>query len=1021
MSNIYPGSLPYAISLLVIAALTAGIAIHAFRHRRQTGAVIFGWLTIGMTLWSFLYALEILAPTLFGKILAAKLEYIGFTSTPVLWLLFAMEYTGHRDWLTPIKRNILFSFSILTFSLAITNEFHSLIWTGTSLDPQGYPSLIINGHGTWFWFHTAFSYCLIIAGVMLYLFTYFQAQHFFRRQMNLIVIGSTVPLIVNAFTLFTPIPLHGFDLTPFAFAFSSVLSSIGFFRFNLLDLTPIAASLVMENLRDAVIVIDDRKRLVDINSAGKAWLKVRDDAIGHEPYKVLKLLEPIFQKLKAGESPILLATDENGQRRWFDISMSPVRNINKNLLGSVIIARDTTREQELLAAERLHTRQIEILNSITVASLKTNTLHEMLQILADDLADLLQADGSFITLWDEAEKKVIPAAAYGELRKIYPTMNYESDEVTLTESALQAGHPLAVDDVFNSPYLSPGIAKRFPSHSILTLPLMIHEQKLGAVLIAFNKPHSFSEQEIAIGEQAAAQIALALSKMQLLDTASHRVEQLSLLEKVSRQMTESLDENEICEKTVQAIVNVFGYDEAAICLLINNELELIAIGGKVDMGLSPGFRQSVGQGIVGYVAETRQHYFARDITSDPYYYHPDSMGTGSALGTPILYEGQLLGVVYIQSAAPNPISPEDIITMQTLSSHLAIAIKKSHLYADAREHLTDMITLQSVTETVTSSLELDNIFKIVVQLLKETYGYTYVSIYLLIDSTLRLGAQAGYPEELILYEIPINSGITGRTVRTKKAQFIPNVRNDPTFLIASYEVESEICVPLLKNDNVLGVLNIESAFNRSLTEKDINLLTSFAGPVAMAIDNARLHAKATSLALTDGMTGLYNRRAFDQFLETELVRAERYDHSLSLIILDMDSFKEYNDTYGHPAGDERLKAIANVLLENMRDPDVVARYGGEEFALILPHTTKEGAIFLAERLRKAAEKQAHRVPVDQGYISGYTISLGVATFPADGITASALLRAADNAELTAKRLGKNRVCTAENSETLPNE
>ena len=141
---------------------------------------------------------------------------------------------------------------------------------------------------------------------------------------------------------------------------------------------------------------------------------------------------------------------------------------------------------------------------------------------------------------------------------------------------------------------------------------------------------------------------------------------------------------------------------------------------------------------MGYVAETQQSYFSKDITHDPHYYHPASMGNGSALGTPILYENRLLGVAYVQSAHENPILPEDLSIMQTLSSHLAIAIQKARLYADVQSHLTSMTTLQSVTETVNSSLEIDKIFEMVVQLLKETYGYTYVSIYLLEGSNLGL-------------------------------------------------------------------------------------------------------------------------------------------------------------------------------------------------------------------------------------------------------------------------------------------
>jgi diguanylate cyclase (GGDEF)-like protein len=185
--------------------------------------------------------------------------------------------------------------------------------------------------------------------------------------------------------------------------------------------------------------------------------------------------------------------------------------------------------------------------------------------------------------------------------------------------------------------------------------------------------------------------------------------------------------------------------------------------------------------------------------------------------------------------------------------------------------------------------------------------------------------------------------------------------------------------------------------------------------VAVAIDNARLHAEVKRMALTDAVSGLANRRAFDDFLQTEITRAKRYGDALSLIILDLDSFKEYNDQWGHPAGDMRLREIADLLRLNVREPDIAARYGGEEFAVILPSTSKPGAIVLAERIRLSAEASAPAKNTDHSPISGYTISLGVATFPEDADTLGELLLAADNAELSAKRLGKNRVCVANHS------
>ena len=169
--------------------------------------------------------------------------------------------------------------------------------------------------------------------------------------------------------------------------------------------------------------------------------------------------------------------------------------------------------------------------------------------------------------------------------------------------------------------------------------------------------------------------------------------------------------------------------------------------------------------------------------------------------------------------------------------------------------------------------------------------------------------------------------------------------------------------------------------------------------------------------MTDSLTGLYNRRALDQMLENEMERAARYNHPLSLLILDMDSFKKYNDDWGHPAGDERLKAVAELLSADIRSPDFIARYGGEEFALILPHTSKPNALILAERLRLKAEKCAPDQPEPGEAISGYTFSIGVASFPEDGKTVLELLLASDQAEMTAKKLGKNRVYAA--GEALP--
>ena len=490
---------------------------------------------------------------------------------------------------------------------------------------------------------------------------------------------------------------------------------------------------------------------------------------------------------------------------------------------------------------------------------------------------------------------------------------------------------------------------------------------------------------------------------------------LGLLEAVGRQVTNSLDEKEILERTLEIVVEKFGYAEATISLLIHDDsLEVVAISGTQDFGYQRGYQQKIGQGIIGHVAQTREAYITGDVAQDPYYFS-SAERNGSAIGAPMLDKENLLGVIYVESATKDELQKDDVQTLQTLANQVATSLQKARLYARTQEHLQVMTTLQSISNAVASSLELDEILNNVIRLLKDSFGYTYISIYLLDGNVLYLGAELGYPDTMLIHEIPITSGVIGRTARTQKTQFIRDVSTDSDFLQASYEVKNEIAVPLIKDNNVLGVLNVESKGDVPLTENDVNVLNTLAGSVAVAIDNARLHAEVKLMAMTDVVSGLANRRAFDETLYAEITRASRYSQPISLIILDLDSFKEYNDKWGHPAGDIRLREIADLLRSNVRDPDMAARYGGEEFAVILPNTSKGGAIRLAERLRYSAESSAPQKSEDNCPISGYTISLGVATYPDDATSMEELLLMADNAELMAKRLGKNQVYAA-NSE-----
>jgi diguanylate cyclase (GGDEF)-like protein len=497
------------------------------------------------------------------------------------------------------------------------------------------------------------------------------------------------------------------------------------------------------------------------------------------------------------------------------------------------------------------------------------------------------------------------------------------------------------------------------------------------------------------------------------DVASRReLAQLALLEETSRLIAGSLDEPEILQRTVHALVERFHYAEAAVCILVGgDQLEITAISGTENTGFNLGYRQRIGEGIVGHVAQTGEAYVTEDIEHDGYYYGVGSR-SGSAAGVPLFNHGELYGVLYIESATRSAFTHTDAQMLAALAGHVATAVNKARLYASTQDHLVVMTALHRTAQIITSSLELDRIFQTVLQLLKDTFGYTRISIYLLEGDVLRLGGELGYPEKSVLMQIPVTEGVMGRAVLTRQLQFIRDVSQDPAFVRAAHDVTNEICVPLFKNANVLGVINVEAGRRNPLNERDVDVLTALAGPIAIAIDNAHLHAEAKALARTDGLTGLMNRRTLDQTLEAEIARAARYDYPLTLMIMDIDDFKASNDQWGHPAGDAILRAMAHMIATSIRITDSAARYGGDEFAIILPNTPLADGLELGERLRLAAAKlgrDSNGIGVPPGE---YTISLGVASYPDNATNAEQLLQAADHAELEAKKLGKNRICAA---------
>lgn len=226
-------------------------------------------------------------------------------------------------------------------------------------------------------------------------------------------------------------------------------------------------------------------------------------------------------------------------------------------------------------------------------------------------------------------------------------------------------------------------------------------------------------------------------------------------------------------------------------------------------------------------------------------------------------------------------------------------------------------------------------------------------------------------------------------------------QNDP--LIKKLSLKEFVIAPLWSKDNPLGVIVVDNCITaKNISEEDMKILTIFINQAAGAIENSKVFENTLIKAHTDALTNLWNYGYFQYRFDEELMKAVNQNYKLSLMMLDLDNFKKFNDTFGHPAGDTVLKIVAGILKDTSRKIDIVARYGGEEFTLILPYANKEETGIIAERIKKTIEET-------KILNSNITISIGVASFDEDGRKKEEIIRKADLALYRAKTEGKDKV------------
>ena len=336
------------------------------------------------------------------------------------------------------------------------------------------------------------------------------------------------------------------------------------------------------------------------------------------------------------------------------------------------------------------------------------------------------------------------------------------------------------------------------------------------------------------------------------------------------------------------------------------------------------------------------------------------------------------------------------------------------LYINLEMANKELSALYEVAKNLGADLDLSNTLGLILSETKRVVNYHTGIIYLWEeedDLLVPTAIRSPFADQLKNIYYPVGDGLIGQVAKTNQPEVVYDSKKDSELRRMpgiNQFLRSLMVIPLSVDNKLIGVVAVGKKEPYSFGPKQLQILSSLGGQAAVAMANSMLYKKIEKLAITDGLTKVYNHRYFYKRIEEEAERCKRYQSPFSLIMLDLDYFKKFNDKFGHRAGDLALSNVAGILKESTRTIDVVSRYGGEEFAVVLPETDTASAKMVAERICKAIHDSYFEVACNQPPVH-VTVSIGVATSPYDATDTNELIELADKALYHSKETGKNKV------------
>ena len=675
------------------------------------------------------------------------------------------------------------------------------------------------------------------------------------------------------------------------------------------------------------------------------------------------------------------------------------------------------------AAER-HAREEETLARAVAAIAAGASLPEACEALLRELRALLPFDRATVALVEPGDL-VRLVGVYGTDQTSFPAgslipLSASPNAAVLASRRTRVIADLAQDASLHGRELSAeGYRSAVMAPLITFVPGPAHggsrRVAIGSLNILSRAPARYGPSDVALLDRVAARLAGAFSAARLREERDRGAARIALLQRLTAVTNRTVELRRVFDEFARELRRAVPFDRLTLFLLQGEGETALryAVWGRPGPRAVEGTTLPVaGSGVLAEVLATGQPALRADIAAEARYPIDRELvdrGLRSDALLPLVAGGRNLGALALGSSSPGAFSVAHLELLGPVAEQLALAVDRSLAYERVVEQATRLEAVNRVARLVAEGPDLRRTFAAFVAALQPLVPHDRAILSILrpgAEELERLVEAVAGDEEMADGSpsiIPLEGSVAGAVLQRRQPLLRRDIGGaDPASgLVAG--IRSSVLLPLVVGDQALGVLILGSRQPGAFQESHLLLLEPLADQLALALQNALLHEATHNQALTDPLTGLPNRRHFDQRLEPELQRARRLGYPLGFLFVDMDEFKEINDTLGHQAGDAALRQASAALTVSLRASDFLARWGGDEFVVLLPGVTSEELPVVGEKLQRSLAGLSPYVPGAAG--RPLSVSMGGAIFPRDGNTAEGLVEVADGALRAAKARG----------------